>query len=146
MDITEVYPPARINEVCQEYGLQRGSSLDLRSGWDFDDISHRNEAWKIIHAEKPFFIIGSPPCTMFSQRQALNPAVRGHDEEAVRQFREELGKARRHIEFCCSLYEFQMKRGAHFIHEHPWGAKSWNLECMRRLTHHDKVMIATVDL
>ena len=30
VDITEVYSPARINEVCQEYGLQRGSSLDLR--------------------------------------------------------------------------------------------------------------------
>ena len=39
-----------------------------------------------------------------------------------------------------------MKRGAHFIHEHPWGAKSWNLECMRPLIHHDKVMIVKVDL
>ena len=68
---------------------------------------------------KPFFIIGSPPCTMFSQLQALNPAMKGNNEEAVSRFREELGKARRHIVFCCSLYEYQIKQGAHFIHEHP---------------------------
>ena len=101
---------------------------------------------KRVHTEKPLFIIGRRLCTMFSHTQALNPGTRGDNEEAVRNIREELGKARRHIEFCCSLDEFQMKRGAHVIHEHPWGAKSLNLECMRRLIHHAKVMIPKVDL
>ena len=75
----------------------------------------------------------------------MNPAIKGADQEAVARFREQLGKARKHVEFCCKLYEYQLKRGAHFVHEHPWGAKSWDMECVTKLIHNEDVMIAMVD-
>ena len=50
-----------------------------------------------------------------------------------------------HVEFCCKLYEYQLKRGAHFVHEHPWGARSWDMECVTKLIHNEDVMIAMVD-
>ncbi len=36
IDVTELYSPERVNAVCSEFGLERGSSFDLRTGWDFD--------------------------------------------------------------------------------------------------------------
>ena len=146
VDITEMYSPERINQVCHEFGLNKGTSFDLRSGWDFDKDADRREEWKQVRAEDPLFIIGSPPCTMFSALQTFNPALKGNDEQATSKFREELGKARRHVEFCCSLYAYQIQRGRHFLHEHPWGAKSWNMERVMKLVRDPRVMIAKVDL
>ena len=82
---------------------------------------------------------------MFSILQSMNPAIKGTDQDAVARFREQLGKARRHIEFCCGLYEHQLRRGAHFVHEHPWSARSWSMDCVNKLVHNDKVMIAMTD-
>ena len=36
IDVTELYSPERVNAVCSEFGLERGSSFDLRTGWDFN--------------------------------------------------------------------------------------------------------------
>ena len=43
------------------------------------------------------------------------------------------------------LYRYQISRARHFIHEHPWGASSWNVECMQQLLNDRSVMIAKVD-
>ena len=43
VDVTELYSPERINKVCHEFGLRKGSSLDLRTGWNFEEESHRRE-------------------------------------------------------------------------------------------------------
>ena len=32
-----------------------------------------------------------------------------------------------HINFCCMMYEYEVRRGKHFLHEHPWTARSWKL-------------------
>ena len=82
---------------------------------------------------------------MFSALQCMNPALKGTGADAVAKFREELGKARRHVEFCCEIYEYQLRRGAHFIHEHPWNAKSWQMNCVSRIVHDKRVMVAMVD-
>ena len=50
-DATELYSPERINKVCEAYGLVRGSSLDLRTGWDFGKEDHRRAAWSQIHGK-----------------------------------------------------------------------------------------------
>ena len=34
-------------------------------------------------------------------------------------------QAKLHLEFCIELYEYQVKRGLHFLHEHPASATSW---------------------
>ena len=97
VDVTELYSPERINKVCHEFGLRKGSSLDLRTGWNFEGESHRRAAWERVHQDDPMFIIGSPPCTMFSVLQCMNPAIKGADQEAVARFREQFGKARKHV-------------------------------------------------
>ncbi len=102
--------------------------------------------WKRIKEESPLLVIGSPPCTMISVLQAMNPAVKGEDPEAAERFRQELGKARQHIEFCCIIYKLQLAGGRHFIHEHPWGARSWDMKCMQEMVEDRRVIISKADL
>ena len=56
-------------------------------------------------------------------------------EDARRRLRE----ARRHLEFCVVLYNKQLARGKHFLHEHPQGASSWGEGCIERLANKDGV-------
>ena len=52
IDVTELYLPERVNAVCSEFGLKRGSSYDLRTGWDFNLEKHRRTAWEHIKKGK----------------------------------------------------------------------------------------------
>ena len=78
--------------------------------------------------DKPLRTIGSPPCTAFSRLQLYN-ANRGdpRDKQA------KLEQAKEHIRFCIKLYRLQMKKGRYFLHEHPQGADSWQMEEVEQL-------------
>ena len=91
------------------------------------------QAWRLIRQTKPYMIIGSPPCTMFSQLQELNLHVHKGDEEWLREFDRKWEQAAQHIDFCVRIYRLQLNEGRHFIHEHPRDARSWNLETIRDL-------------
>ena len=59
----------------------------------------------------------------------------------MKKYEMEKAKAIVHVEFCCSLYERQIKRGRHFLHEHPWSAKSWGLWKVDKLLKHPAVSL-----
>ena len=84
-------------------------------------------------------MVGSPPCTYFSMLQELNVAVHGHKPEWMAKFDEEKRKAKIHVAFCCTLYQEQLRQGRHFLHEHPWSARSWGLPCIQQLMSHPGV-------
>ena len=44
-----------------------------------------------------------------------------------------LQEALEHLEFCCAVYRWQVERGKYFLHEHPWGARSWNLKVIQAI-------------
>jgi hypothetical protein len=77
---------------------------------------------KLINDTKPFCIVGSPPCTPFSQLQGLNKARR--DPKIVEK---ELNLGKLHMRFCIHIYRMQVKAGRHFAHEHPAGSTAWNM-------------------
>ena len=64
-----------------------------------------------IEVLKPLLVIVSPMC-----REALK------DKRAA---------AVANLEFAVELYCAQVKRGYWFLHEQPWTAASWKLECVR---------------
>ena len=55
----------------------------------------------------------------------------------------ELAAGRAHLEFCVKLYELQVRSGRFFVHEHPAGATSWQLDCVRKLL--DEASVARVN-
>ena len=133
VDITEVYSPERINQVAKRWGLVPGSSMDLTNGFDFTKAEDRQRAWDQIKAEDPYLLVGSPPCTLFSMLQELNLAVNKNKPGWMEEFNRRKAEAIEHIRFCCLLYEYQIRRGKHLLHEHPWNARSWGLDCLQGL-------------
>ena len=79
VDVTEIYSPPRVAEVCKQFNMTPGSSMDLATGFDFDKGEDRRRAATRILTEKPNLLIGSPECTLFSMLQQLNLAIRQND-------------------------------------------------------------------
>lgn len=100
-DVTEAFSPPRVAEAAKEMGLVPGESMDLKSGWDFGKTADRKKAIQYIRDSKPFLIIGSPPCTLFSVIQGLNLYKNG--TEWRQEFEIKKKQAVRHIELCAAL-------------------------------------------
>ena len=141
LDVLEFYSPVRVKAVAAHIGLVAGMSLDLTNGYKFDDKRDQDKAWEVIRKTKPTLVIGSPPCTYFSLLQELHIAVHGKDPAWMARFEAAKQKAVRHFEFCCKVYRHQMANGRHVLHEHPWSARSWALECVDDLGHDERVAL-----
>ena len=123
MDITEVYSPERVVQVCHKYKLVKGDSFDLRTGFDLSDPSvQRKVSRRIIETDAELVIL-SPPCTKFSTLQALNLYIHGPEWAAA--FEIEKIKAIAHIECSMKLAGLQISRGNYFLFKHPAHATSW---------------------
>ena len=109
--------------------------------WDLGCRKVQSRVIKMIEQDKPLFIIGSPPCTVFSNLQNLS-----RDKRDAAIVYEELRVGRAHLEFCARLYETQVKGGRFFVHEHPASAKSWAEPSMVRVAALPGVGAATVDM
>jgi hypothetical protein len=114
VDIVEIYSPKRVTAVGEEIGLRPGLSMDLLTGWDFDKQSDRKAAIKYVKEVKPWLVIGSPMCTMFSQLMNLNW---NKSKERDDKMRDMLGRAIRHVEFMIVIYRMQIDGGAEHIEE-----------------------------
>ena len=132
-DIMEVYSPERVAAMCKDFGLRQGASLDLTNGFDFDTYADRKRAWEILEEDKPLLVIGSPPCTYFSMLYELNKHIHGGNADWMRRYDENLKKAKRHVAFCAKIYKHQIDNNRYFLHEHPWLAKSWSLDCIKEI-------------
>ena len=113
--------------------------MDLTNGYDFTKASDRKRAWDKIKDEDPFLLVGSPPCTLFSILQELNLAVNRDKPGWLEEFERRKAEAIEHIRFCCTLYQYQLKRGKHLLHEHPWTARSWGLDFIQDLLNDERV-------
>ena len=137
VDVAEVYSPVRVTGYAKEYGLKPGKAMDLTTGWDFRRKDHRDMALQYVREDKPWLLIGSPMCTMFSALQNLSE----WNEEKQKKW----GEAREHIRFVVQLYKIQMQAGRVFLHEHPARASSWDLEEIKSLTIEEEVYTTIAD-
>ena len=109
--------PGRSAKVESAFSELPGAVVDQRYGWDVASAAGRQEFWKTLHAERPELVIGSPP------RRRHSPWIKDEREARLQGIK--------HLKFCCAVYRWQIKRGVHFLHEHPWGASSWDLDCLK---------------
>ena len=124
-DVSEVYSPPRVTTVAAKTGLNPGSAMDLRTGYDFSKKEDQERARQQIRKEKPKLLVGSPECKMFSALQRLSAWT---VEKAKR-----LVEAKAHMKFVCELYQEQIQEGRWILHEHPVGATSWKMDVMMRI-------------
>ena len=83
---------------------------------------------------------------MFSILQELNKEVNKDKPGWLEKFEEMKQKAIEHIDFCCNLYRYQLRKGLHFLHEHPASARSWKLACMMKLMEEKGVQRVVGDM
>ncbi len=121
--VSEIYSPPRVTQALKmlpSMGLIPGFALDLTTNdedgnpWDFNCPRQRQKARKLRAETKPYFLVGSPCCTMYSTWGYIN-ATR-QDAEARRRA---MLKADVHMRFVMELYGEQVKDGRYFLHEHP---------------------------
>ena len=137
-DISEVYSQPRVAQEAGVRGkskLRPGWSLDLTMDdpltgkpWDMGKREVRNRVRQLVQETKPFMLIGSPPCTMFSSLQNLKKYTRD-----PARFAEKVENAKKHIRFCVELYKMQIEGGRYFLHEHPRRATSWPMHEIMKL-------------
>ena len=137
--VSEIYSAPRVTKALKlmpSMELVPGFALDLSgedengNSWDFTRPDMRAKARALLLEEKPFLLIGSPPCTAFCSWQALNAARLGWTAQDIKRRRAE---GELHVRFCCELYKLQAEAGRHFLHEHPANAASWQLAEVQEL-------------
>ena len=86
---------------------------------------------RTLHAERPESVIGPPP----SRRHSL--WIKDEREARLQEIK--------HLNFCCAVYRWQTERGVHFLHEHPWRASSWDLDCLKTVRELPGVVVVRCD-
>ena len=119
--------------------LAGGSTFDVRCdangvAWDFRRADHRRRAREQIRHEKPFLVVGSPPCTEFCTIQNLNRRHFGPAEARRRR-----AEAMVLLGFAVEIYWLQLAAGRHFLHEHTATASSWCERIVQELRRDDRV-------
>ena len=153
VDVAEVYSRPR---VVQEAALRSYDGTRLEPGWSLDltlndpttgrpwDLSCpkvQSRVKKMVVETRPFLLVGSPPCTMFSTLQALNKNKRDK-----KQWDRDMEAARKHMKFCMDLYMIQIRNRRFFLHEHPHAAASWKLPEVIRVMAEANVDVVECDM
>jgi hypothetical protein len=143
--VVELYSPPRVTKELgrvRSLHLSAGSTFDLiadASGkvWNFLLADDRARCRRQLAKEKPYLVIGCPPCTQYSRLQNLNRNRVDPRERHRRQV-----EAKVLLDFAIEVYRAQLARGAHFLHEHPLAATSWEEPAVKELRAHPQVQEA----
>ena len=141
VDFVELYNPG--NFTANRGELIAGTVIDCKVNPQFDLTSSqvRQEAATLIEKEDPLFLIGAPPCTVFSSMQNINQK---HNIGEAWEIKYQQGLS--HLEYAVQLYWEQISRGRFFLHEHPATATSWGLPMVQELERHPGVQVVTGDM
>ena len=146
-DVCEVFSPPRVTLAANHKGMTGGWSIDIAAEdgvtqrrYDLRDSVDRRLLLRRVREDKPMFIIGSPPCNLFSPFQAFNK--HRDTEEWLRRYDEAVG----FLELMVQIYRMQIAGGRYFVHEHPAHASSWGLPCIQSLLAREDVGATRVDM
>jgi hypothetical protein len=143
--VVELYSPPRVTKELgrvRSLYLSAGSTFDLiadASGkvWNFLLAEDRARCRRQLAKEKPYLVIGSPPCTQYTRLQNLNRNRVDPKERHRRQV-----EAKILLDFAVEVYRAQLARGARFLHEHPLATTSWEEPAVKELRAHPQVQEA----
>ena len=76
---------------------------------------------------------------IFSILQQINQFMDKDSQMWMLKFQERMEQAKRYVEFCAKVYKFQIDNGRYFLHEHPYLATSWGLDCIAKLMNREDV-------
>ena len=113
VDVAEVFSPVRLNALAANWGgLKPGHSFDIteidpitQKTWDLSLPHVQGRVKGLIRRVRPKLVVLSPPCTMFSALQFMNPAWGSES------WRKQLAVAEDLLRFSCEVATLQHKLG-----------------------------------
>ena len=139
--VTEVYSPPRTAPKAPQFALEAGSSIDLDTGWDLESPRMQKDLKALLAKEDPTLLILCPPCTAFTVLQNLNFPKK--ERQRVARI---VAIGHHHLHFAVQLANWQMQRGAYFLLEQPWSARSWQDEHVEALLQKDQARRVRSDM
>ena len=136
-DVSEVFSVPRMVKCASKKGMFPGMSYDLVLGDNLLKTDQRKRVLEELRRDKPFCVVVSPPCTMFSRRR------RPGDPELDRK---EMLKALVLLNFGVQVCRQQMELNRYFVFEHPLGADSWLCKNLVELTGDERVHCIPLDM
>ena len=147
-DVCEIFSPARVCEEARKCGLKGGFSIDLAEAdpitgrtWDLSKPHDRRKVRALVLRHRPKLLVLSPPCTLFSLLQNLAPGGLPHIRCPMR-----WKEALEFLEFAVEMCRLQMKGGRGFVLEHPWLARSWEMEPFKSFSTELGVLMVRLDM
>ena len=140
-DVAEFYSPPRLVPLARQMGLTGALSLDLLSGWDFDQEWLRGLACQLLLQLQIVFVMMYPPCCIFSQLQRLWNYKKWSKEV----FSAKWHQGRRYVAHAMQCAATQISQGKFFCFEHPAGASSWKLPEVLHVMHQPGVSCVIYD-
>ena len=139
-DVAEYYSPPRVVKAARLMGLSGVLSLDLVTGWDFNDFNARALSIRLLLLVE--LLILSPPCTAFCVLQRLWNYKRMCPEKVNAMWAEGMV----HLEHAMACAHKQFVEGRFFIFEHPASASSWGTPCVQAVKALPGVRCVTIDM
>ena len=123
--VSEIYGPGRFTSRATEFSLTPGCAMDLRSGWNFTKQADRDRARAELKANRPWLLIGSPPCGPFSTMHNLFDWTPNREMNYM--------EGIQHLTFLLELYADQAAAGRFFLHEQPRNNSSWTTDPVKEM-------------
>ena len=134
----EFFSPPRVAIPLRSRGYNARYSFDILTGYDFLQFEDRARALRLVETHEPFFLMLSPPCTMFSSMQNLNFGKMDKEVKAKR-----FEEAKCLLDFSMMLAQKQISANRFFCHEHPY--TSWRRASVRALASRPDVQTVSFD-
>ncbi len=142
VDVMEIFSVPRVTTTAKAAGLRAGVALDIEvlnengEKWDLTRKRMQDEAMNIIDETMPNLVVGSPPCSMFSQIQNINKG-----KTSTEAWESKMKYAMSMLDFAVKCYFKQLREGRWFLHERPRRARSWRTASMQRLLKRPGVFV-----
>ena len=125
--VAELFCPPRFAEQARSQGAT-GLSFDIKQGCNLLDPNTQHEVSDILDKACPDLLVACPPCVHWGGWDHLNRLYRSPTERA------RLARiARLQVKYCVKEIHEQLKRGGHFLFEHPLGSAVWKLPELQAL-------------
>ena len=139
--VAEFYSPPRVLPVANAKGLSGCLSLDIITGWDFQNSELRCLSLDLLATLCIGFVILSPPCTIFSELQRLFNFKKMSQAMIASKWAEGMLYLKHAMDCCLRQYH----QGRFFVFEHPASATSWRQNEVMRVAALPGVWVVTMD-
>ena len=141
-DVAEYYSPPRVVKVAmQKHNLKGSVSLDLLTGWDFQNEAQRMLSLTLLTVLSIPWLMLSPPCTIFSELQRLWNFKHMAKDVVMAKWAE--GMIYLNHSMACA--KKQHLEGRFWAFEHPARASSWGQACVQEMLEIAGVYTVTFD-